>query len=95
MFESDADRLALIRALGGVVFDGPKGRFDAIFERAAVAQGDLAVISTTPQLTARTVDLERCGVQSGSLVRGTPGVFIVREPKPDGDGMTVAELELP
>jgi hypothetical protein len=94
-FESDADRLALISSLGGVVFIGPRGNLQAIFERAAVATGDLSVISTTPQLAARSIDVERCALEAGSLVRGPEGTFLVREIRHDGTGMAAIDLETP
>lgn len=93
MFESDADRLAMIRALGGVAISGPHGRFEAIFENPHIAVGDLAVDSTAPSLTARDTDLDRCGVFSGVTIDVGGRIYLARSMQPDGLGMTVVDLE--
>lgn len=95
MYESDDDRLAMIRALGGIEFIGPRGKFWAVFEQPAVALGDLAVVTPAPQLTARTSDLERAAVVSGGTVRRNSVSYLVRQLLPDGTGMTVVDLDTP
>lgn len=95
MFESDADRLVLIRALGGVEFEGPQGSFLAIFDQPALALGDLAVVTPAPQLTARTSDLEQAGVVSGGTITGNGRSYLARQLLPDGTGMTVVDLDTP
>lgn len=82
MFETDADRLAMIRGLGGVVVSAPGGTFEALLEADYAAVLD--VDSEAPRLTARSSDIERLGITRGlSLVIGT-AVYIVRSPQPDG-----------
>jgi hypothetical protein len=60
MLENDADRLASIKGLGGqlVLFD--RGYVWAIFDDAGARSvySDIAVNSTSPQLTMRTSDVD-------------------------------------
>lgn len=94
MFESDADRLAMLRGLGGVSVDGPRGQFVGLYENEFV-QVDALVDSSSPRLTARTMDVASAGVSIGSLLRVGPDVFAVRSVQPDGTGMTAILLEIP
>jgi hypothetical protein len=59
MLENDADRLASIKALGGVLVTHEGGRFWAIFDDdfQAAAVGDLAIETLGPTLTCRTSDV--------------------------------------
>lgn len=89
MFESDADRLAMIRALGGVVFSSPGGGLEAIlnegFVEASVGPG---VEGTEPYLDCRTSDVERLRLGKGVLLRLGERVLKVVRHEPDGTGMS-------
>ena len=88
MFESDSDRLALIRALGGMPCQAPRGDLQGIFDADYVGVGDVPVDSSGPRLTVRSSDATRLGIGVGVsvLVAGTP--YVVRSVQPDGLGMT-------
>lgn len=95
LLESDADRLAMLRALGGVTIQGPRGTFVGILDEPGIAVGDLPVASTAPVLIARTSDLAAAGVVVGSLLRAPEAAYLARAIRPDGSGMADIELELP
>jgi hypothetical protein len=95
MFESDAERLAMLRALGGVMIQGPIGQFTGIVDQSYVAVGDVPVSSSSPQIIARTCDLPVAGVAVGSVLAANGETYLVRALRPDGSGMTDLELELP
>lgn len=95
MFESDADRLAMIRGLGGVVSSSASGTFDGILEEDYVGVGDVPVESYGPRLIARSSDVRRCNVSNGTTLQidGTP--YIVRSVQDDRAGMCTLILEAP
>jgi hypothetical protein len=101
MFETDADRLAMIRGLGGVVVSTPAGSFEAILDADHAAALD--VDSEAPRLTARSVDVARLGITRGMALNVGAAVYVVRSPQPDGivdaggkpAGMTTLILEGP
>jgi hypothetical protein len=59
MFESDADRLASIKMLGGQCISHESGQFWAIFDNdyASSTLGSLEIESLGPTLTCRTSDV--------------------------------------
>jgi hypothetical protein len=93
MFESDADRLALIEGLGGVAVVSPRGQFKGILDRPYQPVGDIPVESFDVMLTARTSDVTRLGVDHGVALTIGDEVFIVRSVRPDGLGMSELGLE--
>jgi hypothetical protein len=95
MFESDADRLAMIRALGGVVISTSYGTCDALFENAYVGVGDMPVESTSPQLTVRSSDVDKFRLAAGLEVTVDGEAYIIRSVQPDGTGMTILGIEAP
>lgn len=96
MFESDADRAAMIDALGGVGVSTAVGTFDGLFEEDYVGVGDGAPVeSYGPRLIARTADVRRCKVANGTALTIEATPYIVRSVQDDRTGMTVMVLEAP
>jgi hypothetical protein len=93
--ESDADRLAMLRGLGGVTVSSPRGTFLAIFDTEYVIDGDIGVETAQPQLSARSSDVSRLELRNGVLVQVGADGYIIRSVQPDGMGMTVLRLEQP
>lgn len=98
MFESDADRLALIKALGGQLVRHPAGEFWAIFEREyyEAAFGDGPGVGTSqPALTsARTIDVKALTRDTPLRIDGESETFFVKKHQPDGTGMSVVLVKL-
>lgn len=90
MFESDADRLAEIKALGGLCVSTDAGTLWAIFDAQYV--DPLEVEETGPALTARSSDVERLRLRKGAAVRVEADEYRVRAFEPDGTGMTIVRL---
>ena len=89
MFESDADRESIIKALGGVRVSTSRGEFDALMDEGfAEAQFDPTnAEGTQPFLVCRVTDLDRLKVSKGIvLMLGTRALKVVRL-EPDGTGM--------
>lgn len=101
MFETDADRLAFIRGLGGVAVFSAAGMFEGILE--ADHAGTLDVDSQSPRLTARSSDVARLGITHGLALSIGAATYVVRGIQPDGivgddgrpAGMTTLVLEGP
>lgn len=89
MFESDADRLALIRSLGGVVFVTAMGEFHGILDEGyADAQvGEIDVEGTAPFVTCRQSDVDRLKLSKGMVIQHGSRALKVQRPEPDGTGM--------
>lgn len=92
MLESDADRLAMIKSLGGVLVSHPTGEFWGIFEAAyqSVTSNNLDLESIGPAIQARTSDVS-------ALPKDTPFTFTggnwrLKKQEPDGTGMTTVHL---
>lgn len=91
MFESDADRLAMIKGLGGQLVRSPSGEFWAIFDRPSALTPDGAVETRQSVLVARTADVE-------ALTKDTPlsigaDEYRIKRLEPDGTGMTTIILK--
>lgn len=93
--DTDADRLALIEGLGGVLVQTSSGEFQAVFDRQYLGDnvGEVDIESRTPALTCRTSDIDRVGLRKGQLVTVPEGDFKMRRHEPDGTGMSVVILE--
>jgi hypothetical protein len=100
--ESEADRLASIRALGGQCVKTELGTAPAIFDNGYVStRSDLGFeqADVAPQLTITTEDAARLGLSQGTplqvLEEGrSPMNFTVRLPQPDGTGVSVIILDV-
>jgi hypothetical protein len=96
MFESDADREAMLRGLGGSSVAGPGGRLTGVLEREYLPVGDEAAVdSNAPRLTVRTDEARRAGVGHGAVLTIEGETYIVRSAQPDGTGITTCILEGP
>lgn len=94
MLETDADRLEIIRALGGISARVDGKTISAIFENEyeAAQLADGVVQASTPNLRARTSDIP--SVTTRSIVEMGEQVYAVLTVEPDGTGMTLLRLEL-
>lgn len=91
MFESDADRLALIKGLGGLLVSHTAGEFWAIFENEYATVLDGAVESTGPAVTARTSDVRN--IPKDTVLQVGEDTYRVKTLQPDGLGMTAILLK--
>lgn len=96
MIESDADRLALIQAVGEQFDTGKPARMWAIFDEAYL-ESDLdrfTVANREPMLTCRTSDVAAHElVKQSKVTRVSDGSeYYVKDFEPDGTGMTVVRL---
>jgi hypothetical protein len=89
--ESDADRLASIKALGGQLVSHSQGACWAIFDRTFVESVDGSIESRQPVLTVRTSDVESLAKDVVFTVGGQD--FRVKRQEPDGTGMTLIHLK--
>lgn len=90
--ESEADRLALVRGLGGKTFSLDGADVLAIFIDAhtPVAFGDHVIDSSDPQIVGRTSDLS--SATSSSVIKRGDAAYGVAAIEPDGTGMTTIRL---
>jgi hypothetical protein len=90
MIETDADRLASIKGLGGQLVSSEIGEFWAIFDNDYVGSIDEMVEGRGPALTCRTSDVEQLKrlavIQVGSVS------YKLNKAEPDGTGMSVLFL---
>lgn len=86
--ETDADRLASIKGLGGLLVRADSGEFWAIFDAAYVDA--LGVDESGPALTARSVDVQ--ALRKGATVSVDGRDYRIRTLEPDGTGMTLIRL---
>jgi hypothetical protein len=93
----------MLKALGGSArARTDKGHTDCIFDDQSVRQpadSGFEVAETSPQLTVTTVEAKRLGLNiRGASVAveqacGDRKAFRVRDPQPDGSGMTIIVLD--
>lgn len=88
MFESDADRLAMIQSLGGQVARVRGSEIWGIFDNDFTVLQDM-VETTTPALTCRTSDVERLVIVKDDVLELGDAQWRVRQHQPDGTGMSV------
>jgi hypothetical protein len=94
VFESEADRLALIKAVGGEKFstgytEDLWGIFDHEFSESPT--GQLIVETRKPMITCRTSDVALHGlIKDSAIERIKDGAkYFARRFEPDGTGMTM------
>jgi hypothetical protein len=91
--ENDADRLAMIKSLGGVLVSQPDGEFFGIFESAysnALSNG-VDIESADPTILARTSDVSALVKDTVLTVALVP--WRVKRSESDGTGMTTLRLK--
>lgn len=96
-FESDADRLAIISALGGVVFEATRGSFIGLLDKTyfGVPGGEADIASSAPRVTCRTSDIELLQLQPGEDLRSLGVDYTLAAlPEDDGAGMSVLQVHL-
>lgn len=91
MIESDADRLASIKALGGLLVRHPGGSFWGLFDREFSLSVDGAIESRQPAINARTCDVKDMAKDTVFTVDGED--FRLKRSEPDGTGMTLLILK--
>lgn len=88
--ETESDRLAMIKSLGGQLVRHDAGQFWAIFDSEFALSIDGSVESRQPALTARTSDVT--DLPKDAALSTTGGDFRVKRSEPDGTGITVLVL---
>jgi hypothetical protein len=88
MIESDATRLRMIKAVGGVLVSHGSGSFWAIFDREFALDG--SVESRQPVLTARTSDVTELPKDAVFDIGGDQ--YRIKRHEPDGTGMSLVIL---
>jgi hypothetical protein len=96
--ETDATRLAMIKAVGGEPFDaGQPDSLWGVFNRAYAEgiAGAHAVESRRPMIECRTSDVALHGLVKDSVIRRVADdtTFLAKHFEPDGTGMTVIVLK--
>jgi hypothetical protein len=92
--DTDADRLEMIQALGGVSVSTDRGAFSAIFDADyAGALDEPAGESRTPALTMRSIDVDEFALKKGVRVRAEGENFRVMRVEHDGTGLAVVRLQ--
>lgn len=92
MFESDADRLAMIQAVGEQFDTGKPTKLWGVFDNAYLAS-DLerfSVANAEPMIQVRTSDVALHElVKQSRLIAADGTEYFVKTLEPDGTGMTV------
>jgi hypothetical protein len=91
MIESDATRLRMIKAVGGVLVRHDAGTFWAIFDREFALSVDGVVESRQPVITARTSDVS--ALAKDTVLTICDENFRIKRHEPDGTGMSVVVLK--
>lgn len=95
-FESDADRLAMIQAVGEQFDTGKPTGMWAVFDEAYVGTelDRFTVANGEPVLTCRTSDVVAHELVKGSKVTRAAGGsgYFVKDLEPDGTGITLVRL---
>jgi hypothetical protein len=96
MFESDADRLAMVQAVGEGFSTGNVAPLLGIFDEAYLETevSDFTVANREPMLLCRTSDVAAHGlVKQSKVTRVSDGVdYFVTDIEADGTGMTLVRL---
>ena len=96
MIESDADRLASIKALGGLRALIDTGDIWGIFDNAAARTSfdDSVTVTAGPQFECRSSDVSVLKIQKGTTLTIEKMDYRVLRSLPDGTGMTILLLEV-
>ncbi|HYE70596.1 MAG TPA: hypothetical protein VD932_03635 [Aquabacterium sp.] len=91
MLETDADRLATIKALDGQLVTPDGGsKFWAVFDAEYVSVlSDPPMESTSPALQCRTSDVESRQIVKDTEIQVGQDLYRVHRHEPDGTGMSV------
>lgn len=102
MLETESDRIEMIRALGmGCRVVAAGGEADIVFDNLPASldapsgfrQSDRSISFTITTKDARKLGLERGVPVTVVDAEGNRSEFSVRDPQPDGTGMTLVELD--
>ena len=89
--ETDADRLAAIKSLGGQIATVRGEPFWCVFDENYVEALDMG--STTPMITCRSSDVSRVVLVKGDSVTVADRAWSVKGPiEHDGTGMAIVRL---
>jgi hypothetical protein len=92
MFETDADRLAMIKSLGGLAVPVRGNNLWGIFDNGNVDVLSM-VESSGPSFNCRTSDVELLAIAKDDEVDIKGEQFRVKKMDPDGTGMTLIHLK--
>lgn len=92
MFETEADRLEMIKSLGGRPVRHANGEFWAIFDNGylGISAADIDVEERGPRLTCRTSDV--IALRKDAALEVCNATYRLARAEPDGTGMTVLVL---
>lgn len=91
--ETAADRLAFVE-IDGVTVTAPGGEFTGLFDNGyASALADPAVEGASPQVMARTSDVDAASVAKGQSLTISGSTYRVHRLEHDGTGMTTVVLK--
>jgi hypothetical protein len=92
--ESDADRLAALRALGGESATAPAGVLEGIFDAAYLAAfADPGIEGASPAFTCRDSDISSLKLRKGEPLSIRGMVYRIMRIEPDSTGMSVLVLK--
>lgn len=92
--DTDADRLAMIQACGGVTVQAQNGSFEAIFDRAYLAAfADPGLEGTAPSLVSRDSDVSLLKLRKGEPVTIGSQSYRIARIEPDGTGISTLVLK--
>jgi hypothetical protein len=92
--ESEADRLATIRACGGVAAKASKGDLEGIFDLEFIeVEGSPGVEGRAPVFTCRSSDAGRLELRKGATLEIAGATYRVQRLEPDGTGATRLVLQ--
>jgi hypothetical protein len=95
--ESDATRLAMLQAVGGLTIKSARGSFVGVFgnDYAGIGEGGLAEVeSAAPRITCRSSDVARLKILKGDLVTVEGERYTVVGHQADGSGITELRVEI-
>lgn len=94
MLESDADRLASIKALGGVAASTAGGSLWGIFDRTyqAAQMTGIDIEDRAPVFECRSADVDRMAIVKDVTLTICGVDYRVKRLEPDGTGMTIVVL---
>lgn len=92
--ESEADRLEYLRTFG-LCLQSDRGQIQGLFDRVAdvASIGEASIVASGPVALVRTSDAIRLALKRGDALRVEDVAYVIRDVRPDGQGMTTLGLD--
>lgn len=92
--ETDAMRLAMLQAVGGLTIRARHGYFVGVFgdDYLGVGDGTADVESSSPQITCRSSDVTRLRIEKNERLTVDDEYYVVVGHRPDGTGITLLQV---